>query len=253
MRRLTISTIALVALTGMAALMGWAGAGLVAEARTAGTPSFDTLFGLAATACAAGCGVWLAAAAVLTVLGSLPGAAFKAADHVARWIAPTAWRRAIQVTLGLALVTGPVVVTPAWAENHLPENHRPVSVFLPSIDRPSSDPTALPPIDRPAAEDAAEATAETQWIPSSPPAPPATAPPASPLLTGNPRAAAVVEEHVVVRRGDSLWHIAGRYLGPTASAADIATEWPRWWNANRDVIGADPDLILPGQILRPPA
>jgi nucleoid-associated protein YgaU len=33
----------------------------------------------------------------------------------------------------------------------------------------------------------------------------------------------------------------------------VAASWPRWYAANRRVIGADPDLILPGQILRPPA
>ena len=47
-----------------------------------------------------------------------------------------------------------------------------------------------------------------------------------------------------MRRGDSLWDIAARHLGPDASAADVAVEWPRWHHANRDVIGADPDLLI---------
>ncbi|WP_425600034.1 hypothetical protein [Ornithinimicrobium sufpigmenti] len=34
---------------------------------------------------------------------------------------------------------------------------------------------------------------------------------------------------------------------------DIAEEWPRWYAANRELIGPDPDLILPGQELRIPA
>jgi nucleoid-associated protein YgaU len=63
----------------------------------------------------------------------------------------------------------------------------------------------------------------------------------------------VVDEGVVVRRGDSLWSITGRYLGPSATADEIAREWPRWHEANRDVIGDDPDLIRPGQVLHPPA
>jgi hypothetical protein len=25
-----------------------------------------------------------------------------------------------------------------------------------------------------------------------------------------------------------------------------------WWSANADVIGPDPDLLLPGQVLQPP-
>lgn len=58
---------------------------------------------------------------------------------------------------------------------------------------------------------------------------------------------------VVVRPGDSLWAIAARHLGPEASAQDVAEAWPRWYAANRDLIGPDPDLILPGQRLAVPA
>lgn len=55
--------------------------------------------------------------------------------------------------------------------------------------------------------------------------------------------------HVVVRRGDSLWLIAARHLGPQATAQDVAEEWPRWYAANERLVGPDPDLILPGQEL----
>jgi nucleoid-associated protein YgaU len=56
---------------------------------------------------------------------------------------------------------------------------------------------------------------------------------------------------VVVESGDCLWNIAARRLArPTA--ARIAVAWPRWWRANRARVGADPDLIRPGQRLRPP-
>jgi len=61
-----------------------------------------------------------------------------------------------------------------------------------------------------------------------------------------------VAARVVVRRGDSLWSIAARELGADASAEAIAARWPQWYAANRDVIGPDPDLILPGQVLRTP-
>jgi nucleoid-associated protein YgaU len=56
----------------------------------------------------------------------------------------------------------------------------------------------------------------------------------------------------VVQRGDTLWTIAARHLGPGASDAEIAQAWPAWFDANRGVIGDDPDLILPGQVLRAP-
>jgi nucleoid-associated protein YgaU len=58
---------------------------------------------------------------------------------------------------------------------------------------------------------------------------------------------------VVVHPGDSLWSLAAHELGPDASAAEIAARWPEWYAANRQVIGSDPDLILPGQVLRVPA
>lgn len=57
---------------------------------------------------------------------------------------------------------------------------------------------------------------------------------------------------VTVLAGDNLWDIAALHLGPEATDADIAVEWPRWYLANRAVIGSDPDRLLPGQVLVPP-
>ena len=56
----------------------------------------------------------------------------------------------------------------------------------------------------------------------------------------------------VVHRGDTLWSVAARQLGPDATPAEIARAWPRWYAANREVIGDDPGLILPGQVLTAP-
>jgi nucleoid-associated protein YgaU len=58
---------------------------------------------------------------------------------------------------------------------------------------------------------------------------------------------------VVVKPGDSLWAIAADHLPSPATDAQIARAWPRWWAANRDAVGAAPDLIHPGLRLRPPA
>jgi nucleoid-associated protein YgaU len=56
-------------------------------------------------------------------------------------------------------------------------------------------------------------------------------------------------EQVLVRSGDSLWTIAARELGAHPDAARIAAAWPRLYAANRNVIGADPNLLRTGEHL----
>ena len=58
--------------------------------------------------------------------------------------------------------------------------------------------------------------------------------------------------HHAVLPGDSLWRIAATTLG-TDDPARVARYWPRIHRANRDVIGPDPDLIIPGQVLELPS
>jgi nucleoid-associated protein YgaU len=58
---------------------------------------------------------------------------------------------------------------------------------------------------------------------------------------------------VQVEPGDSLWRIAARSLGEGATAADVAGQWPRWYERNRSTIGPDPDLLLVGMLLTPPS
>ncbi|MFT4298820.1 MAG: hypothetical protein QM597_04185 [Aeromicrobium sp.] len=60
-------------------------------------------------------------------------------------------------------------------------------------------------------------------------------------------------ESVVVTSGDCLWTIAREHLDPAASQADIAAATAAWHEANRAAIGADPNLIHPGQVLLAPA
>ncbi|MFC3687800.1 hypothetical protein [Aquipuribacter hungaricus] len=75
------------------------------------------------------------------------------------------------------------------------------------------------------------------------------------LVTAQPVRAGVAAPgvEVVVLAGDSLWSIAARHLGPGADDTEVAAAWPRWWEANRAVVGDDPHLLLPGQQLVPPA
>lgn len=90
------------------------------------------------------------------------------------------------------------------------------------------------------------------WTPTTTrPAPPPA--PATTVGLVSDRPGEDLPDHVVVRRGDTLWDIAARHLGAGATATDIAEAWPRWYDLNRDVVGDDPDLLLPGQELRVPA
>lgn len=55
--------------------------------------------------------------------------------------------------------------------------------------------------------------------------------------------------NVVVRPGDSLWSLAEDALGDDADLTDLVDHWHRTYATNRHVVGADPDLIHPGQRL----
>ncbi|MEB3299467.1 MAG: N-acetylmuramoyl-L-alanine amidase [Candidatus Sericytochromatia bacterium] len=79
---------------------------------------------------------------------------------------------------------------------------------------------------------------------SAPPAPAMpvdSAPPASPRPSAPPRQ----EGTVTIRRGDTLWRLAETHLGD-------ARRWREIYEANRDRL-QDPNLLVPGQILRLPS
>lgn len=56
-------------------------------------------------------------------------------------------------------------------------------------------------------------------------------------------------EEVVVGAGDSLWSIAQKRLGEQANLAEISTYWPKIYQANKAVIGDNPDLLELGLVL----
>lgn len=58
-----------------------------------------------------------------------------------------------------------------------------------------------------------------------------------------------------VVRGDTLWGIARQILGQgggTPTGAEISAAWQMIYATNADVVGDDPNLILPGQVLSIP-
>jgi nucleoid-associated protein YgaU len=110
----------------------------------------------------------------------------------------------------------------------------------------------------------ASAAAPAGGVPDWPAGPSVTAAPAPPTAASDgtevpdwPDVSAPADGSHVVVRGDCLWHIAEARLlersGTPPPDGDIARAVHAWWAANADVIGPDPDHLLPGQVLRPPA
>lgn len=136
----------------------------------------------------------------------------------------------------------------------------PAAPSTPSVtpDAPSTAPSA--PSDPAPAQAAAHATAPGTATSTGPSAL-ARAPGAGSASTEQRDAALTVvrdvavdePREVVVVRGDSLWSIAARHLPDGASDAQVADAVQRWYAANVGVVGDDPDLVRPGQVLVAPA
>jgi len=178
-------------------------------------PVFGALVWLAA--------LWLAVGLAAAGAARLPGLAGRVGAALAGRLLPRAVLSLVSGSAGIGLLLAPVAAA-------APSAHRAPPAW-------PVTPTSAP----------AWPTAATPAAPTTP-ARPATAPPPP---THPP--AGRHGDAVTVRRGDSLWTIARARLGPAATPARVAREWPRWFAANRSVIGADPDLLRPGQVLRAPA
>ncbi|MBM9464586.1 LysM peptidoglycan-binding domain-containing protein [Aeromicrobium sp. YIM 150415] len=72
----------------------------------------------------------------------------------------------------------------------------------------------------------------------------------APAVTNAPTSVPAVEH--VVASGDTLWAIAAAHLPADADMAVIGESVDRWHEENRQTIGDDPGVILPGQVLRAP-
>ena len=92
------------------------------------------------------------------------------------------------------------------------------------------------------------------WLPTEPVVRPPGRPGADPsfVTSSRRRATATIDDEVVVRRGDTLWSLAERHLGPAATAVRVNQEWPRWFAANRSVLTRGPDHLVAGMRLTPP-
>lgn len=197
--------------------------------QTSSVPSYDWTIELLLTVSIAGVGValgaWLtiwAGISVFCVVGATIGRRSHRVEELISTHGPLIIRRLVAAALGLGLT---VTAAPAFAAQD---------------DAADS------------ANGAGQPTAVTAlgWHNSGAPSgiteTPRTTP--APQAAANSQAEAG-QDTVAVQTGDNLWSIAAAHLPDGASTADIASEWPTWFELNRDVIGANPDLILPGQEL----
>lgn len=236
----------LLAAAGLILIARWQSA-----ARRHQTPMFEDLLGFVATAAGLAIVVWWITAFLLAVAAALlqQSGRDRSASATAKF-SPAFMRRLALAILGLNLVgiplanAAPAPVEPAWN----PANEGTATIGISAQWAPGPGPAAQqftpPSIESGASE------IEPHWQPRAPATEPG-------LLGSRPQRAAEQsaspgQAAVVVSRGDSLWSIAARQLGPMASDVDIALHWPKWYAANRDVIGDDPGLLVPGQILQPP-
>jgi LysM repeat protein len=197
---------------------------------------------------------WLALGLLAVAAAGFPGVTGRAADRLARGLLPAAVRALVAGSAGLGVLVapvaalahapdplpapaGPAVAAPAWPVTGPPSPAPTRSAPTPSAPTPSAPtgtgtaPSSRPPVPRPPV-----------------PRPRGPRPPAAPTP---PTARPLAE--VTVHPGDSLWTIAADHLGLRADRARVARAWPHWFAANRRVIGVDPDLIRPGQVLRVPS
>ncbi|RZU61083.1 LysM peptidoglycan-binding domain-containing protein [Zhihengliuella halotolerans] len=191
----------------------------------------------------------------------------RAAQLVARW-SPACMRRVATAVLGVQLIAAPgafaadlpassahddrsvtteAAPSPLWSavqSDDVPSPAWGPSLHGPQLDR-VLDTTQL-------AEAVTPVSAEVE-LPGEPAPSPVWTPgrtaPEIDRVLGSTRPAS---DEVVVTAGDTLWSIAAAALGPEATSAEIAAEWPRWYDMNRDVIGPDPDQLAVGSVLTPP-
>ena len=230
-RRLTSTTTAMVVVAWVLALLTPSFADMtdavLGGQPTADSPGAEALVLAAAGLAAWGVWAWGALGLVLTAGSALPGLLGRAAGTLTGVLLPRGARRGAALALGLGLgVAGPLAGTTLLVVT------APAAVAETTSTPVPDWPGPLP--DRPGSRDVAPAA-----VPAVPdwPAPPAAG------------------DHVVVR-GDCLWDVAAAHLsdrlGRPPSAAETARATTAWWAANAAVIDADPDVLLPGQVLRPP-
>lgn len=196
--------------------------------------------------------LWVSLALLASVLSTLPRTVGRRAGRVRDRVAPEAVQRWAGLLLGVAVAgsLAPGAAATPWAGSPwaatsaavevLPEGIRGAAATPPWSVVPGADVTSQQ-------SEQAEPAPGPTWTPA-----PVREQPRVSLTAQRSDAGHTASATIVVRRGDTLWDLAAAHLPPDATDAEIGSEWQRWYATNRAVIGPDPDLILPGQILSLP-
>jgi len=196
--------------------------------------------------------LWVGLGTALSALSALPGALGQASTLLAARIAPTAVRKVVAFVLGTALSAALVPGTAVARTGHEAPRAAVVASAQYAAGALGSAVDSAPNASFSLVSDAVHTSNTIHAIHARNETDRAPAPSWSPERS-TPSANSedrVVE--LVVHRGDSLWSIAARHLGPEATTSQIDAEWHRWFAANRLVIGNDPNAIRPGQVLSSP-
>lgn len=220
--------------------------------------------------------LWLGLGTTLAALSTLPGALGQTSSRMAARIAPAAVRKVVAFVLGTALTAALVPGTALARGQEAPRSGVVASARQAVGAAVDAAPDAsfrlvsdgIHDADAPGDVDAAPSPSWSTTEPATPIKVTTPVKPASPKLPASlhrepapiellSRGAAAGDPssergHVVVLRGDTLWSIAARHLGPAATTAEIDAEWHRWFADNLHAIGNDANLIQPGQQLSPP-
>lgn len=148
-------------------------------------------------------------------------------------LSPKVLRTAISAALSVGI--GAATLAPAHANPD--ENGTEINLSWSAhseLDRAESSPPAV----------------SARKSPAGPPSVPREKPPNQ--SSSQTHAAVTHAETVIVARGDSLWKISAKLLPAGSSDAEIDTAWRTIYQKNTDVIGPDPDLLLPGMQLTLP-
>lgn len=173
------------------------------------------------------CAIWLGVALLLMALAGAPGWLGATGRRLTKLIVPAAAARTLAGIAGLSISLS--VIAPAAA------------AVGPLALASSSSPAPAWPISSPTA--------------TAPAAPSPPGWPVSTVVTGGPPGSPTGTDHGTDHRvvpGDCLWNLAANQLGPTGRPGQIAALTAAWYAANRAVIGADPALLHPGQLLVEP-